>query len=171
MVVVLAARRFPVWVYSQRVQREYPRERSAISNGQSSWALKAIGIFLFFGAVVSSLAGIMLVWRGTALDRMWTLNPAAYKQLVRLGAAAGTLLLLLGITLAAAGAGWYKRRLWEWRLAVAIIATQVGDLVNAPRGDVVRGAIGFTIAGALLFYTLRSEVHAAFATADVTSVR
>jgi hypothetical protein len=51
-------------------------------------------------------------------------------------------------------------------LAVAIIATQVlGDLVNVVRGDLVRGAIGFTIAGALLFYLLRSEVRAAFAKA------
>ena len=121
---------------------------------------------------MASLAGITLVWRGTLLERMWALNPAAYKQLVPLGAAAGTLFLLLGIALAVAGAGWYKRRLWGWRLAVAIIATQVlGDLVNALRGDVVRGAIGFTIAGALLFYILRSEVRAAFASGNVTNAR
>lgn len=78
----------------------------------------------------------------------------------------GILFLLLGVALAIAGAGWFKRRLWGWRLAVAVIATQVlGDLVNALRGDVVRGAIGFAIAGALLFYLLRSEVRAAFAKA------
>jgi hypothetical protein len=131
----------------------------------------AIGIFLFFGAIMASLAGTTLIWRGTILERMWALNPTAYKQLVPFRTAAGIVFLLLGLTLAVAGAGWFKRRLWGWRLAVAIIATQVlGDLVNVLRGDVTRGAVGFTMAGALLFYLLRSEVRAAFANGHVTSV-
>jgi len=53
--------------------------------------------------------------------------------------------------MAVAGTAWFKRRLWGWRLAVAIIATQVlGDLVNAFRGDLFRGGVGFVIAGLLL---------------------
>jgi hypothetical protein len=102
---------------------------------------------------------------------MWTLNPTAYKQLVPFGASAGVLFLLLSVALAVAGTGWFKRRLWGWRLAVVIITAQlVGDLVNVLRGDVVRGAIGLTIAGALFFYLLRSEVRAAFASGNVASV-
>lgn len=150
----------------------YPRQRSAIVQGQSSRALAVIGIFLFFGAVTASLAGTTLLWRGTVLDRMWVLNSAAYKRLVPLGGLAGMLFLLLGMALAVACTGWFKRRLWGWRLAVVIIATQVvGDLVNVLSGDVVNGAIGFTIAGGLLFYLLRSEVRAAFASGNMTSVR
>lgn len=164
--LAFAAQRFPVSVYSRRVQNQYPCERSAILHGESSRALTAIGIFLFFGAIMACLAGTPLLWRGTVLERMWTLNPAAFKQLVPFGTAAGIVFILLGVTLAVAGAAWFKRRLWAWRLAVAIIATQVlGDLVNVVRGDLVRGAICFTIAGALLFYLLRSEVRAAFAKA------
>jgi hypothetical protein len=162
-------RRFPVSVYSQRVQREYPR--SSISNGQSSWALKAIGIFLFFGAVVSYLAGITLVWRGTVLERMWTFNPTAYKQLMPFGASAGVLFLLLSAVLTVAGRGWFKRCLWGWRLAVVIVAIQVlGDLLNVLMGNVVKGGIGFTLAGALLIYLLRSDVRAAFANRNVKSI-
>jgi hypothetical protein len=82
------------------------------------------------------------------------------------------LFLLLGTALAVAGTGRFKRRLWGWRLAVVIIATQVlGDLVNVLRGDIVKGAIGFTIAGGLLFYLLGSEVRAAFGSGNMTSVR
>jgi hypothetical protein len=154
------------------VQNRYPRERCTIVHGQSSRGLTAVGIFLFFGAVMASLAGTTLLWRGTILDRMWVLNSAAYKRLVPLGGVAGMLFLLLGTALAVAGTGWFKRRLWGWRLAVVIIATQVlGDLVNLLRGDVVKGAIGFTIAGGLLFYLLRSEVRAAFGSRNTTSVR
>jgi hypothetical protein len=71
-----------------------------------------------------------------------------------------------------AGTGWFKRRVWGWRLAVAIIATQVlGDLVNAFMGDLVRGSVGFMIAGALLVYLLRPQVRGAFASGDAPSIR
>jgi hypothetical protein len=133
--------------------------------------ITAIGIFLFFGAVMASLAGTTLLWRGTVLDRMWVLNSAAYKQLVPFGGITGVLFVLLGAGLAVSATGWFKRRLWGWRLAVVIIATQVlGDLINVLRGDLLRGAIGFTIASGLLLYLLRSDVRAAFASRNMTSV-
>jgi hypothetical protein len=123
----------------------------------------AIGVFLFFGATMAVLAGVTLSWPGTSLDRMWALNPTAHKQLATFGKPAGLLFFVLGATLAFAGTGWFKRRLWGWRLAVAVIATQVlGDLVNFFRGDFLRGGIGFSIATALLFYLLRPAVKAAF---------
>lgn len=97
----------------------------------STAGFTAIGIFLFFGAAMASLAATTLLWRGIALDRVWILNPAAYKQLAPLGSTVGILFLLLAATLAAAGIGWFQRRLWGWRLAVVIIATQVvGDVIN-----------------------------------------
>jgi hypothetical protein len=117
-----------------------------------------MGGFLFFGATMASLAGATLTWPGTFLDEIWVLNPTAHKPLAGLGKPAGILFLLLGATLALAGAGWFKHRLWGWRLAVAVIATQVlGDLVNFFRGDFLRGGVGFGIAAALLFYLLRPE--------------
>jgi len=124
----------------------------------------AIGIFLFFGAVMASLAAITLLWRGTALDRVWTLNPTAYKQLAPLGATVGILFLLLGTALATAGVGWFRRRLWGWRLAVVIIATQIlGDVVNCIRGDLLRGGTGVIIAGALLLFLLHPRIRSTFA--------
>src|SRR5437660_9480527 len=72
----------------------------------------------------------------------------------------------------AAGTGWFRRRLWGWRLAVGIITTQVlGDLVDFLMGDFVRGGTGFAIAGALLFYLLRPEVRAAFERGKVSGMR
>jgi uncharacterized membrane protein len=89
----------------------------------------AIGIFLFFGAVMAILAATTLLWRGTALDRLWALNSTAYKQLEPLGGTVGFLFLLLGAALTTAGMGWFRRRLWGWGLALVIVATQVlGDI-------------------------------------------
>ena len=123
----------------------------------------AIGIFLFFGGVMAGLAATTLLLPGTPLDRAWILNPTAYKQLSPLGSKIGILFLFLAILLVLSGVGWFKRRLWGWRIAVAIIATQVlGDITNVVRGDWLRGGTGFIIASALLLYLLTSRVRAAF---------
>ena len=123
----------------------------------------AIGVFLFFGASMASLAVTTLLLPGTPLDRVWILNPTAYKQLSPLGGKVGILFLLLAVLLVLSGVGWFRSRLWGWRLAVAIIATQVlGDITNLVRGDWLRGGTGFMIASALLLYLLTPRVRAAF---------
>ncbi len=123
----------------------------------------AIGVFLFFGAVMAGLAGTTLLWRGTVLDRAWTLNPTAYQQLSPLGSKIGILFLLFSSALLVSGIGWFRCRLWGWRLAVAIIATQVlGDIINLVRGDWLRGGAGVVIAGALLLYLWTPRLRAEF---------
>lgn len=125
--------------------------------------ITAVGVFLFFGATMASIAGTTLTWPGTFLDRLWVLNPTAHKQLATFAKPVGILFLLLAAVLAMAGTGWFKHRLWGWRLALAVIATQVvGDLINFFRGDYWRGGVGFSIASALLLYLLRPEVRAEF---------
>jgi len=135
-----------------------------LAGGVQPTAFTAVGIFLFFGAIMASLAATTLLWQGTALDRMWALNPAAHRQLAPLDGTVGILFLLLGAALATAGIGWFRRRIWGWRLAVAIIAIQVfGDVVNCVRGDWLRGGAGVVIAGALFLFLLRPKIRAAFA--------
>src|SRR5262249_40434943 len=103
---------------------------------------------------------------GTPLDRAWSLNPRAYKELVPFAKLAGPGFLLLGSTLALAAFGWFRRRLWGWRLAVVLIATQaVGDLFNLFRGHTLEGIVGITVAGALFCYLCGKRVRSAFAAA------
>jgi len=149
--------------YSQQM-RDYPSSGTdAVARDEMPRGITAVGVFLFFGATMASLAGTTLTWPGTFLDSLWVLNPTAHKQLATLAKPAGILFLLLAAVLALAGTGWFKHRLWGWRLAVAVIATQVlGDLVNFFRGDYLRGGVGFSIATALLFYLLRPVVRAVF---------
>ena len=112
---------------------------------------------------MAGLAGTTLLWRGTVLDHAWTLNPTAYQQLSPLGSKIGILFLLLSSDLLVSGIGWFRRRLWGWRLAVAIIATQIlGDIINLVRGDWLRGGIGVVIAGALLLYLLTPRLRVEF---------
>jgi len=131
--------------------------------GECRRAMTAIGVFLSFGAIMAFLAGTTLICQSTLLDHMWTLNAPAYKQLSPFGKTVGIPFLVLSASLAAAGWGWFGRRLWGWRLVVVVIATQlVGDLMSIFTGHFVRGAVGVTIAAALLLYLLRPEVRAAF---------
>ena len=112
---------------------------------------------------MAAFAGTTLLWPGTRLDGAWGLNPDAYKTLRTFGRLIGIPFLGLSAALLAAGVGWFHRRAWGWRLAVAIIAIQLlGDAVSTFEGYFVRGATGLAIAGALLFYLFRPSVRAAF---------
>jgi hypothetical protein len=157
--------RFPVpfLAYIQQM-RDNDRVGLDLAVGSKRPGFTAVGIFFFFGAIMASLAATTLLWRGTALDRLWALNPKAYRQLAPLGGAVGILFLLLSAALTTAGIGWFRRRLWGWRLAVVIIATQVlGDVVNCVGGDWLRGGTGVLIAGALLLFLLQPKIRATFA--------
>jgi hypothetical protein len=94
---------------------------------------------------------------------LWSLNPAAHKAFAPFGNSIGPLFYVLSIVLVTAAVGWFKQRIWGWRLTVAIISTQVvGDFVNLIRGDFLRGCIGLLIAGLLLIFLLRSNTRTMF---------
>jgi hypothetical protein len=125
--------------------------------------LTAVGVFFIFGACMACLAGAALLWSGTAFDRVWALNRRAYNELAPFGKVVAIPFLFLGLALAFAGFGWFKRRLWAWWLAVAIFATQVlGNALHIYLGRTLEGGIGLTIASGLLLYLSRTNVRAAF---------
>ena len=108
-------------------------------------------------------AGVTLLHPGTALDRFWSLNPVAHQDLLMLRKPAGVMFLLIAAVAATTGLGWFRRRLWGWRLAVVGICTQLlGDFVNLIRGDFLRGGAGLLIAGMLLMYLLSNEIRRNF---------
>ena len=41
-------------------------------------AIIGIGVFVASGSVMTALAGTMLIWPGTGLDRLWSLNVSAH---------------------------------------------------------------------------------------------
>lgn len=126
-------------------------------------AIIGIGLFLIFASSMAALAGTMLIWPGTVLDRLWSLNQTAHAELRKAGSYVGPLFWALSVTLLGAAAGWFRQRVWAFRITVAIVCAQVaGDLINLARGDFGRGGAGLLIAGALLLYLLRSNIRTAF---------
>ena len=129
---------------------------------------KSVGIFLFLGFVMASLAGTALLWPGTPLDGMWALNASAFKQLVPFGRAIGVPFLV--------GSGWPSllrgwdgsdSERWGWKLAVAIIAIQIaGDISkHAPNGRRIRRLFccGSRCCGSRCCCKTSSPVRAVFA--------
>lgn len=108
-------------------------------------------------------AGVTLLHPGTALDRLWSLNPVAHRDLLPFRTPAGLMFLVIAALAATGGFGWFRRRMWAWRLAVFGISTQVlGDCVNLIRGDFLRGGPGLLIGAALLIYLLSARIKSNF---------
>jgi hypothetical protein len=112
---------------------------------------------------MAALAGTMLVWPNTFLDGLWRLNPQAQRALAPAGRVYGPLFWLFSMVMLAATVGWFRQRVWAWRLAVITFSVHVaGDFVNLLRGDWLRGGLGLIFAGGLLCYLLRSKVREEF---------
>lgn len=127
---------------------------------------KAFGIFLFCAAVPAGLSSFTFLRPGTRLDRIWTLNPDAYEQLMPFRNIVGTVFLVLAVALFVAGVGWFLRKRWGWELAVTIVALQVGgDAMSCMRGNWLSGGFGLIIAGWLLLVLLRPKFREVFADA------
>jgi hypothetical protein len=122
-----------------------------------------IGAFFVFGATMATYAAITLLRPGTFLDAPWVLNKHGHDALIGLGRVAGLLFVVLSALLALAAIGWFRRRQWGWALGVTIIGVNmVGDILNALRGEGMKGAVGVVIAGMLLTYMTRLPVRTYF---------
>ncbi len=135
-------------------------------------AFTAIGVFFLFGGAISVWVAITLLRPGTALDQLWTLNKTAHAQLASLGPAVAVGFIALSALMLAASVGWFQRRRWGWLLGTTIIAINASaDLLNAFRGDWLKGFVGVAFAGVLLFYMTRSKVRNYFRPAPLSSTR
>jgi hypothetical protein len=101
--------------HSQRVRIPGERSPSHLPRGTT-----AFGVFLIFGTTMALLAATTLLLPGTPLDRVWKLNPRAHEELTPFGKIAAFGFALLAAALALAAFGLFRRRLWGWRLAVAL---------------------------------------------------
>jgi hypothetical protein len=135
-----------------------------VTGHQMPRGITPVGIFLFFGATMASLAGTTLTWPGTSLDRMWALNPTAHKQLGTFAQTSGNSFFCscrnIGARRDRAGSNSaFGGGDWLWLLSRPRF---LGDLVNFFKGDYWRGGVGFSIATALLLYLLRPAVRGVF---------
>jgi len=94
--------------------------------------VRALAAFFVFGACMSLLAFVGLLFPGAVLEPMWQLNPRARETFVRMGPWALVLLGVVGTTCALSASGLLARSSWGYRLALAVLTVNlVGDTANA----------------------------------------
>ena len=119
--------------------------------------------FFAFATAMCLLAGVTLLVPGAPAERLWSIKANEYHRLLQMGpgVAAGFLLLALVMVLAAYGSA--RRRLWGWRLALAIFALNgFADALRIPFGAAAEGAIGVAATVAILWWLSRPGVRALF---------
>jgi hypothetical protein len=119
---------------------------------------KLLVAFFAFGALACTITTLALLFPGGCLDPVWRLNPEARAGFPRLGTFWAVLLMIaVGTACLASAVGLYRRRLWGWRLAIALLAVNlIGDFANAVLRHDPRTLIGLPIGGALIVYLLWS---------------
>jgi hypothetical protein len=118
--------------------------------------IKLIAAFFAFGATMCTLTIVLLLFPGTVLDSLWSLNPNAHTAFQSIGKIASLLMLVVGTACGFAAIGLWQSSLWGIRLALIILSLNiVGDLFNALVRHDYRALIGLPIGGAMIFYLAR----------------
>jgi hypothetical protein len=123
----------------------------------------ALTAFFVFGASVSLLTCLAVLFPGSPLEPLWRLKPEARSDFQTMGSWASVLLIPVSAACAMAARGLWTRRRWGLRLAIGVLATNlVGDVANMLlRGD-PRTLIGLPIGGAMITYLLSTRVRGHF---------
>ena len=134
------------------------------SAGRRPLGITALSVFFAAGTIPATMSAVALAWPGAWSEAMWRLKPEAPGQFARLGPLAIPLMVVVAAACVAAAVGLWKRKLWGFRIALALVTLNLmGDLLNAGiRGD-WRTLVGLPIGGAILAYLLSNPVRRWFA--------
>jgi hypothetical protein len=129
----------------------------------------ALSGFFVFGATMSFLTCIALLFSGSRLEPMWRLNPQAHEAFLQMGSWAIGLMAVVCLACALSARGLWIRARWGHRLALGVLTVNlIGDVMNAiVRGD-LRTLIGLPIGGALIAYLLSARVKSLFHPQDAS---
>lgn len=115
-----------------------------------------LGVFFALATLILIAVGSALLLPGSALENVWRLYEARRAMLMPYREWLGPGFLALALVMAAASAGCFARRDWGRKLAIAIFAVNgLGDVVQLFLGRVLEGAVGVTIATALIVLLAR----------------
>src|ERR1035438_7512346 len=119
------------------------------------FGITALGFFFLFGAVMSGLAAVMLLFPESMLDPLWRLNPHARSGFAAIGLWAVLLMLVVCVACGTAALGLQRCKRWGYWTALTILAINLaGDAANALIAHDWHTLIGLPIGGAMIVYLL-----------------
>lgn len=112
---------------------------------------------------MSLLTLISLLFPGSILEPMWSLNPGARQGFKVMGAWAILLMGVVSMACAAAALGLLRGASWGHRLALLVLAVNlIGDIANVVLGTQPKAIIGVPIVLALVGYLFTKRVRRYF---------
>jgi len=125
--------------------------------------IRLLAGFFAFGTAMCALTIVLLIFPGSPLNSLWTLNPDARVAFQSLGKGAIWLMFVVGAGCAFAAIGLWRRSLWGIRIALVILSLNIfGDLLNAVVRHDYRALIGLPVGGAMIFYLARNKTADSF---------
>ncbi len=119
----------------------------------------ALSVFFLFGATVSCISSVSLLFPGSFLEPMWRLNPRARESFTSMGVWAIVLMCAICVACASAAAGLWRGTRWGYWLAVVLLAINLlGDIANVLLGTEPRAVVGVPIVLAILAFLMSERV-------------
>jgi hypothetical protein len=123
----------------------------------------ALSFFFLFGAAMSFIAFLSLLFPGSFLEPMWRLNPRAREGFAGIGVWAIVLMCVVSVACASAAAGLWRGARWGYLLALVLLAINLlGDIMNVVLGTERRAAVGIPIVIAVLAFLLSKRMRRFF---------
>src|SRR3982751_2373946 len=125
--------------------------------------ITALSIFFLFGALMSFISFVSLLFPGSFLEPMWRLNPRAREGFNSMGVWAVVLMCAVCLACASAAVGLWRGARWGYRLALIILAINLlGDVINVILGTEPRAVVGIPIVIAIFAFLLSRRVRRFF---------
>jgi hypothetical protein len=114
-----------------------------------------LSFFFVFGAIMSCLTALMLLFPGTILEPLWRLNSRAREGLASLGLWAVLLMTFVCCACTAASIGMWRMARWGYWTGLGILTiNMVGDTTSGIVNHDWRTFIGIPIGGTMIVYLL-----------------
>jgi hypothetical protein len=125
--------------------------------------ITALSLFFFFGAAMSFLSSILLLFPGGFLEPLWKLNPRARENFTAMGIWAIVLMFVVCVACLLAALSLWRGSWWGYWLAVALlIINLLGDVANIILGTEPRAAVGIPIVVLILTFLMNRRVKQFF---------
>src|SRR5437016_13447699 len=112
--------------------------------------ITALSTFFTFGAAVSFVSFVSLLFPGSFLQPMWRLNPRALEGFTSMGRWAILLMCVVCVACASSAIGLWRGERWGYWLAVILLSINLlGDIVNVVLGTEPGAVVGIPIVVAI----------------------
>ena len=125
--------------------------------------ITALSIFFLFGAAMSFISFVSLLFPGSFLEPMWQLNPRAREGFASIGVWAVVLICAVSVACLSASIGLWRGAQWGYWMAVVLLCIHLSaDIANVVLGIEPRAAIGIPIVLAILAFLMNKSVRRFF---------